>query len=133
MNTKTQFQAHAILRPIILNEFEDKGPNWWSDFVLPHISHWNRDRARRLGPRYFSQMDLAETIRVLINNWDLISDQHLLNRRYYGVLAHLRHARNEQSHLTASPSPIWENYDQAALSIVEHMVKELDTQSIADH
>ena len=133
MNAKMQLQALSILRPIILKEFEGTGTNWWTGFVLPHISHWNQDRAWRLGPRYFSQMDLAETIRVLMGNWALIADQYFLDRRYYGVLAHLKHARNGRSHLTGYPAQVWDHYDQAALAVVEHMVKELNSQSATEH
>lgn len=133
MNTKMQLQALSLLRPIINNEFAGTGPDWWSDFVLPHISYWNRDRAWRLGHRYDSQMDLAETIRVLMGNWDMISDQYCLDRRYYGVLAHLKHARNGRSHLSTNPDPVWDNYDLAALAVVEHLVKKLKTQSTTQH
>ena len=133
MDSKMQIEALSHLQSIISGELNDMGPDWWENFILPFISYWNKDRARRLGTGYLSLMDLAESIRVLMGNWELISDRYHLDRRYYGVLAHLKHARNGQAHLTAYPDQVWNSYDQAALAVIEHLVKKLKTQSTTQH
>ncbi|MBU8920933.1 MAG: hypothetical protein KOO63_03635 [Bacteroidales bacterium] len=125
MNTQMQIEALSVIRPFIQSELEDMGPNWWTQFVLPHLSHRNQDCAWRLGPRYIAQMDLAEALWVLKGNWGAIADRYSLERRYYGLLAHLRYARNAYAHSCGTPREEWEVYDRIALELLSSLIRKI--------
>ena len=125
MILKMEIEALSVLRPFIQEELEDVGDNWWNKLVLPHLYPRNQDRAWKLGDRYLNQLDLAEAIRVLKGNWDLIADRYQMDFRYFGLLGHLQCARNSHADASKVSSKKWQHYDRMALNLLATKIKSI--------
>jgi len=127
MDSKTQIELLNVFRPLIKEELSTYGADWWRTKVHPHVSYWNMGTSRLAGDSYLNQLDFAETVRVLMGNWNHFEHRYGLERRFYWMLAHLKQARNAASHLTRTPEVYWAEYDGVACSIARSMVQRINS------
>jgi len=130
MTFEMQMEALKILRPFLWDELEDAGCNWWNDTALPFISRRNQDRAWNMGARYFFRMDLADALKILMGNWNILENRYDIEPRYFRVICHLKEARDHQAHAHRPMPSQWISYDEMALNLLRPMVEEISASRL---
>lgn len=108
-----------LLRELLARELPALGTEWWREGVLNTLSYQQRSLADEQQWSSFDDLDVAATLRVVDQNWDLLRRRNLVKWEDRNWLKEAMSIRNRYSHEAPgrepSPERIFRDIDTLAL------------------
>ncbi|CAN7326631.1 SNF2-related protein [Mycolicibacterium frederiksbergense] len=119
-NVREQLTTLAtLLRRFLGRELPTLGPDWWNQGVLAKLSYQQRAQADEQQWSTLNDLDVAATLRVVDQNWDLFRRRGLVKWDDRNWLKEAASVRNRHSHdapgREPSPERIYRDIDTLAL------------------
>jgi ATP-dependent helicase HepA len=109
-NMREQLTTLAtLLRRFLGRELPALGPDWWNQGVLAKLSYQQRAQADEQHWSTLDHLDVAATLRVVDQNWDLFRRRGLVKWDDRNWLKEAASVRNRHSHDAprAAIAPAW--------------------------
>lgn len=119
-NMREQLASLAtLLRRFLGRELPALGPDWWNEGVLAKLSYQQRAQADEQQWSTLDDLDVAATLRVVDQNWDLFRRRGLVKWDDRNWLKEAASVRNRHSHdapgREPSPERVYRDIDTLAL------------------
>lgn len=108
-----------LLRRILERELPSLGPDWWANGVLANLSYQQRALAEEQRWSTLEDLDVAATLRVVDQNWDVFRRRNLVRWEDRNWLKEAASIRNRYSHdapgRQPSPDRVYRDLDTLTL------------------
>lgn len=76
--------------------------NWWHDLVLSSLTPIQRSNLEAKAAQDITGLDLASSLKVLLNNWFSLAGIVFLNKKYRNNAIEMQQVRNRWAHVSTS-------------------------------
>lgn len=98
--------------------------NWWDELVLPSLTPLQRSSLEGKPANDIAELDLAASLKVLLNNWFSLAGIVFLNKKYRHNAIEMQQVRNRWAHVSASD--INQNTILADLEVIKNLLESFD-------
>ena len=98
--------------------------NWWHDLVLSSLTPIQRSNLEAKAAQDITGLDLASSLKVLLNNWFSLAGIVFLNKKYRNNAIEMQQVRNRWAHV--STSDINKKTILADLEVIKNLLESFD-------